>query len=316
MATYTPPITYLNPICMPNKDKYCSIDLKNHPKLKSLGFRCFLPYSLSLPLITVAFFFEKNFNSIVMLLLPRIRKIIFGILTIAGMFILCSCGKESEALLLEKDDRQFQKGQSFYKEGRYQESITLFLNVIEKRRDAPESHLEVGRLYLDHFKDPIAAIYHFRRFLEIKPNVEQSPMVRQMIERAKKNFARTLPGRPFDDDIGHLDLMDLLKRSQEENFLLKKQLASLQKGGAVSSAMSTKPAEPRPSFSPVTSSKPPASKAKLYTVVSGDTLGKISNKSYGSAAYWELIYKSNSDNLKTPHDLKVGQILKIPPKTN
>lgn len=245
-----------------------------------------------------------------------IRKTFLSILAFCAILFLCSCGKEGGAVILEKDESQFQNGQSFYKEGRYKESMTAFLNVIEKRRDAPESHLEVGRLYLEHFKDPIAAIYHFRQFLEVKPNVEQSPMVRQMIERAKKNFARTLPGRPFEDDISRLDLMDLLKRSQEENFLLKKQVASMQNGAQVLPSVKPKPVEPRPNFSPVVPSKPPVGKVKLYTVVSGDTLGKISSKAYGSASYWELIYKTNSDSLRTPHDLKVGQILKIPPKAN
>lgn len=251
-----------------------------------------------------------------MLSSSAIKKSFLGILAFASILVLCSCGKESESVILEKDDKQFKNGQRFYKEGRYQESMTAFLKVIEKRRDAPESHLEIGRLYLEHFKDPIAAIYHFRQFLEIKPNVEQSPMVRQMIERAKKKFAQTLPGRPFDDDIGRLDLMDLLKQSQEENFLLKKQLAGIQKTGQTSSTLTSKNKEPKPNFAPVSSSKSLPGKPKLYTVATGDTLTKISSKAYGSTTYWELIYKANSDSLKTPHDLRVGQILKIPPKTN
>lgn len=245
-----------------------------------------------------------------------IRKIILSVCVVLTVFFLCSCGGGRSEIVLEKDDKQFQKGQSFYKEGRYKESMAAFLGVIEKRRDAPESHLEVGRLYLEHFKDPIAAIYHFRQFLEVKPNVEQSPMVRQMIERAKKNFAQTLPGRPFGGDIGYLDLMDLLKKSQEENFLLKKQIANMQKGNPLPVSSKSKPLEAQPNFSPVVPAKPSVSKVKLYTVVSGDTLGKISNKVYGSTAYWELIYKTNEGNLKTPHDLRVGQILKIPPKAS
>lgn len=244
---------------------------------------------------------------------PVIKNVFLSIFVFASMLILCSCGKDGGALVTEKDDKQFQNGQRYYKQGRYQESMTAFLNLIERRRDAPESHLEVGRLYLEHFKDPIAAIYHFRKFLEIKPHVEQSPMVRQMIERAKKNFAQTLPGRPFEDDISRLDLMDLLKRSQEENFLLKKQLVTLQKNGQIPPSDSKK-VEPKPSFAPVT--KPQPAKPKSYTVVTGDTLSKISSKVYGSTAYWELIYKANNDGLRTPHDLKVGQILKVPPKPN
>ena len=52
--------------------------------------------------------------------------------------------------------------------------MTAFLKVIDKRgEDAPESHLEVGLLYLQHINDPLSAIYHFRKFLALRPNSQQ-----------------------------------------------------------------------------------------------------------------------------------------------
>lgn len=237
-----------------------------------------------------------------------------GILTLVCLLLLCSCGKGGDGLGLEKDDNKFQVGQAYYREGRYQESMTLFLNIIENRRDAPQSHLEVGRLYLEHFNDPLAAIYHFKKFLEIKPDVEQSSIVRQMIERAKKTFAQTLPGRPFDDDVNRVDLMDLLQQVQEENLALKKQIARLsqRKQGSI-------PTHVAPSKQVATLPFLPAQKSAIqkfnqYTIEAGDTLSKISTKVYGTAADWERIYKANNDNLKTPNDLKIGQVLKIPVK--
>ncbi|PWU06359.1 MAG: hypothetical protein C5B43_01850 [Verrucomicrobia bacterium] len=242
-------------------------------------------------------------------------KIFFKIGFAVCLLFLCSCDRNGDGIGLEKEDEKFQKGQRFFRNGRYQEAMGIFLNVIESRRDAPESHLEVGRLYLEHFNDPLAAIYHFKKFLEAKPDVEQSVIVRQMIERAKKNFAQTLPGRPFDDDTTRLDLMDLLKQVQEENLSLKKQIGQLaqrkQAGGAVKTSNAgnifvpgggrAKPKEGLPKFNE-------------YTVATGDTLTKISTKMYGSAAQWEMIFKANSDSLRTPNDLKVGQVLKIPQK--
>jgi len=51
-----------------------------------------------------------------------------------------------------------------------------------------------------------------------------------------------------------------------------------------------------------------------YTVVAGDTLGKISLKVYGSTApkYQEKIQRAN--NMKNPNHLKLDQTLTIPPK--
>ncbi len=50
----------------------------------------------------------------------------------------------------------------------------------------------------------------------------------------------------------------------------------------------------------------------LYTVRPGDTLSRIARKVYGRPAPWKPIFNANRDKLKSPHNLKVGQVLKIP----
>ena len=50
----------------------------------------------------------------------------------------------------------------------------------------------------------------------------------------------------------------------------------------------------------------------LYTVKKGDTLSRIARKVYGNRTDWKPIYQANRDTLKSPHALKVGQVLKIP----
>jgi nucleoid-associated protein YgaU len=49
-----------------------------------------------------------------------------------------------------------------------------------------------------------------------------------------------------------------------------------------------------------------------YTVVSGDTLEKISKKFYGTVKKWNEIYKANQDTLKAPNKIYPGQVLNIP----
>jgi nucleoid-associated protein YgaU len=58
----------------------------------------------------------------------------------------------------------------------------------------------------------------------------------------------------------------------------------------------------------------PASKAaeRTYTVVGGDTLSKISKQFYGDAGKYMKIFEANTDILKDPNMIKVGQVLKIP----
>jgi nucleoid-associated protein YgaU len=56
----------------------------------------------------------------------------------------------------------------------------------------------------------------------------------------------------------------------------------------------------------------PAQQAQTYTVVSGDSLSKISKRIYGDASKWKKIFEANTDQIKNPDLIHPGQVLKIP----
>ena len=61
----------------------------------------------------------------------------------------------------------------------------------------------------------------------------------------------------------------------------------------------------------VSVSEPPA---QYYTVVSGDTLSKISKQYYGDANQYMKIFEANKPMLSHPDKIYPGQMLRIPPK--
>ena len=67
------------------------------------------------------------------------------------------------------------------------------------------------------------------------------------------------------------------------------------------------PAAPEPEPTPE-----PKQEHEIYEVVSGDTLGGISQKFYGKASLYMKIFEANRDILDNPDLIKVGQKLKIP----
>ncbi len=93
----------------------------------------------------------------------RIFLLLAGLL---GLLLEAGCDPADRGPLgAETDDPQYRRGQQLLKEGRNQEALAAFLKVIDRRGgDAPESHLEAG-LLCQQFKDPISAIYHYRRYL-------------------------------------------------------------------------------------------------------------------------------------------------------
>ncbi|MBL4575145.1 MAG: LysM peptidoglycan-binding domain-containing protein [Opitutaceae bacterium] len=227
-----------------------------------------------------------------------------------------ACGGQNDLQIdAEIDEPHFRRGQQEIRSGRNQVALQAFLKVIEKRSgEAPESHFKAGELYLNHIKDPIAAIYHLRKFLEIRPNGQKAPLARQMVNTAKKEFARTLPAKPLEGQMERLDLMDLVDKLKKENESLKVQLATSSpsntsvgfvSGSSRSQVTATHATRP-------VSVLTPAHSSRRYVVTRGDTLYRISVKVYGSGNRWRDIFETNRSILGSPNDLKVGTELVIP----
>lgn len=53
--------------------------------------------------------------------------------------------------------------------------------------------------------------------------------------------------------------------------------------------------------------------ATFYTVVKGDTLGKIAKAHYGNAMKYPVIFEANKPMLENPDRIYPGQVLRIPP---
>ena len=237
-------------------------------------------------------------------------------------FISPGCMQTGD-VIEEKNHPAFERGKSLLKVGKNQEALDEFLAVTRRLTECPQSHLECGRLLLslDARKDPIAAIYHFRRYLLLEPNSRESSKVEQLIITAEREILRKLPGEPYDDYLNSLKL-------KEENARLTRELADLRArlGIPVStaSAPTVRPEDPvkqpvpvlaTPGNLPAVSPARPAGPTRMqtYVVQSGDSLYAISRKFYGDSSRIDLIFEANRDVMRSKNSLSVGQKLRIPP---
>ena len=241
---------------------------------------------------------------------------------------LVGCAPSGVEVVSETDEKQYQLGQDFKNQGRMEEALGAFERVIDARRDAPESHLEAGYIYLRTLKDPINAIYHFNRYLRLQPHSLQATQVGQLIETAQKEFARQLPAQPYEDSLDRIDLMDLVQTLKQENEGLKRELITASSraqqlenvlGQARRSTQTQAYAQNRQAAQ-VRSSLPATQQAVLtlsntpraYTIRSGDTLSAISKRFYGTPTRWIDIYQANRDRISSESAIRVGQEIRIP----
>lgn len=277
-----------------------------------------------------------------------------ALLVLGALLWATGCERNPGAMLgPETDDPNYRRGQQLLRQDRKQEALVAYLKAIETRGDgAPDSHLEAGLLYLQHVKDYIAAIYHLRKYVELRPNSRQAELVRGQIDAATREFARSLPGNPLESKTQRLDMLDQVERLQREIEQLKAELSVARSGSSapinrllvpVDSAAGQSPPGPilvqeEPvEDSPITmaplpsranvgdaaeapsvqaaSSAPPAAEpaaGRRHTVARGDTLFSLAQQYYGNRSRWRDIYEANRNQLPDANSLRLGMELVIP----
>ncbi len=269
---------------------------------------------------------------LLMSLIAEYKSLRLGILSVVALLILLTgCKPRTGREIPEENVAAFKTGREYIDQGKHDQAISSFLKVIEANPRSPESHIELGQLYLQYANDPVLAIYHFRQYLKYKPTSREAPMVRELINTAKKEFARTFPAGIFDRELEQLDKIDVIKQKNAEILELKKELARERAANSKLEAQvqELKNREPQETtVEPIqliqARVQPLRREGSLerehnsrgtfvyYTVVTGDTLTRISEKVYGSRARWKEIYDANTDVMANPNSLKVGMKLKIP----
>ena len=273
----------------------------------------------------------------------QLRQLLIPSICVGLLLSGCNRLPEGEAVA-EINEPAYEDGKLLIRQGREQAALASFTRVITSRKDgAPESHLELGLLYETEVKDPIAAIYHFRRYLELKPNAPQADLVRGRIDGATRDFARTLPAQPLENQTLRNDLLDVVDQLQRENTRLKDEVATLRGNRSTSrgtvadlsvgtertvrpqlqtpannpvsrspiSAASER-AVSRPQLPAATSTMTTAEPTRVHTVVKGDTLYGLSRRYYQGSNRAKDIFAANRSKMKSQNDLQVGMRLVIP----
>ena len=241
----------------------------------------------------------------------------------ATLLLISLAGCSGAGALDERDERDpiYRRAQAHRRAQDFDKAIELYNKALERKPNLAMAHLELGFIYDEYKEDYIRAIYHYQRYLEMRPTAEKKQLVTDLIQHAKLSFAASLPDKPAEA----VQQIALLKREVET---LREQLTNQQASGvgrvgaaaAASPAVAaTKPVLPtvvEPPVPPPPKPAEPVAASQTYVVQGGDTLSRIAGRVYGDSGKWSLIFNANRNLLPTPQSLKVGQVLTIPPPSN
>ena len=182
-------------------------------------------------------------------------------------------------------------------QGDFARAVDLYeaaLDDSESSRNA-EVHYKLALLYDDKLNDPVSALHHFKRYLEVSPNGPHAKDVKNSIQRDEVTALTALSG---DSVITRAEAA----RLRNENLTLHKELETR-------TASRTALEKSQPNETKKGGSK---KAGQTYVVQSGDTLFSISRKFYKSPKHWKEILEANKKNIRDPKDLTIGQTLVIP----
>ena len=252
------------------------------------------------------------------------------LLRVAGavslMAALGGCLPSSHSQLEEEKESHYQAGKSCVTSLDYRGAIQEFEKALEVNPRSASAHFQLGWLYEEREPDPAAAIYHYQKYLELRPHADDTEVIRQHISNCKQDLAKTVLPLPVSPGMQHE-----FEQLAEENKRLTAELEKWRAYGARMQIASNPPstqtlastrtaAALAPSASASANPSPPpaatdtqavaasATAARTYVVKAGDSLYSIARK-----AGIKLTALTEANPGLDPHRLRVGQSLNLPP---
>jgi tetratricopeptide (TPR) repeat protein len=202
---------------------------------------------------------------------------------------LSGCLPSAQSRLDEEKEPHFLAGKTRLNAMDYQGAFESFEKALEVNPSSASAHFELGCLCDQKESDPAAAIYHYDRYLRLRPQAENAEIVRTRILGCKQELARTVSLGPVNQS-----LQNELERLRDENQRLREQLEQCRTSTArLQTAAGAEPVAARPAA--MRPQPPPAgllanaaagsasrnsisSSARTHTIKQGETLTAIARR--------------------------------------
>jgi len=107
--------------------------------------------------------------------------------------LLAGCTSQvQEQDALEFNYPAIRKARAKLREGDKQAALELLTKAIDEKPRLAQAHLEAAQLYDDYDHNYVRAIYHYERYLELRPQTEKKEMIEGFIRKAKIAFAASV----------------------------------------------------------------------------------------------------------------------------
>jgi LysM repeat protein len=234
------------------------------------------------------------------------------------MGILGGCTPPPSSPVDEQKEPHFLKARNLEVGYDYAGAIEAYHLALGVNPRNSEAHYRLGLLYENNDRDPAAAIYHFERFLWLRPTSEHATVIRQRILGCKQELAKEVSlgvvsgemKKQLDGLIAkNQDLAEKNQRLEEANKRLQDLLSRTQSVPTAHNPAAVSSTTPPVSVvrSPTPSPSPPPPAGSTHTVQRGETYYSIAKRYSVSTTALQAANPGVN-----PNRLTVGQRLNIP----
>lgn len=254
-----------------------------------------------------------------------------SIFLILILSLLASCRKYEGSDVTEKEHPNIREARALVQQQDLEGAEALLQEVLRKNPGIALAHLQLGMIYQSK-EQPVDALYHFKRYVQARPDGEKAVILQQVIEDERRRLAAQVRGGTTVSGPQGGEMEELREQLAEAEQLLAEMEINLQQarlqGGSVSSSpppdwarerldllrqiQNLQSADTARSEQQATSQPQTSTPGRTYTVQRGDTLSSIAQDFYGKASAWSRIYEENKDVIPNKNVLSQGVVLIIP----
>ena len=223
----------------------------------------------------------------------------FWLLSLVLSVTFCGCDRSP----FDRTERYMDQAEQKQAARDYRGAINAYEQALDGTERTSDAHFRMGIIYAEKLEDPVGAVHHFKRYMELSPNGAHVGEAKANLVRLELTLATKLAGGTL---ISHTEAM----RLKTENSDLRKQLAARNNpvsapAGAPMLADTGRGGAHNVPINPATGSR-------TYQVQPGDTLASISRKFYKTKVRAKDIQDANLNSVPDAAKLRTGQTLIIP----
>jgi hypothetical protein len=141
--------------------------------------------------------------------------------------VLSGCSRVGRIDNKEQKNRLLVRAYSMENKGKYDAAIALLNKALIAHPDFARPHFDVAMLLQDRKHDYIRAIYHYNRYLEMRPGTEKRKMILERIRQAENSFIASRVAEP--GRMSFTDMENMCARLRNRNAALSNKIVRLEK---------------------------------------------------------------------------------------